>query len=159
MGLKSCVLCLSPNPQDSPTSPISMPGSQGDDDESMGSPPESSSLSSSYGSPGSDLAELRHLKSQFGQQVILHGVQGRGFGVSIYVFRSNFLDNCGPHSRATLTGWLPKNRRCRSTKAPATILTQNLSRIMRRGWPRCGRVGRPAAQWQVGLLQHRLLVL
>ena len=67
------VLCTYPsNPQDSPTSPISMPGSQGDEDESMGSPPESSSLSSSYGSPGSDLAELRHLKSQFGQQVILH---------------------------------------------------------------------------------------
>jgi hypothetical protein len=50
-----------------------MPGSQGDDDESMGSPPESSSLSSSYGSPGSDLAELRHLKSQFGQQEQLLG--------------------------------------------------------------------------------------
>merc|ERR1719237_418774 len=48
-------------------------GSQGDEDESMGSPPESSSLSSSYGSPGSDLAELRHLKSQFGQQEQLLG--------------------------------------------------------------------------------------
>ena len=41
-----------------------------EEEESMDSPQESSSLSSSYGSPGSDLAELRHLKSQFGQQVI-----------------------------------------------------------------------------------------
>ena len=60
-----------------------MPGSQGDEDEgSMGSSPlEPSSLSSSYGSPGSDLAELRHLKSQFGQQVIylLNWIQGLNF--------------------------------------------------------------------------------
>ena len=151
-------MSLPPNPQDSPTSPISMPGSQGDEDEgSMGSSPlEPSSLSSSYGSPGSDLAELRHLKSQFGQQVIFIWTRPR---VSIFVFRSNFLGNCALHSKATLTGWLPRNRRCRSILAHPPTLTQNLSRIMHRDWQRCVKVGRPAAQWQVLLLQLQLRVL
>ena len=62
----------------SPTSPISIEGrrvSSEDDPES--SPPGSlsSSFGSSYGSPGSDLAEIRDLKKNFSNQVAMETSQ------------------------------------------------------------------------------------
>ena len=53
-------------------------------------PQESSSLSSSYGSPGSDLAELRHLKTQFGQQVIFPNNLDLNSGL-IFYFQEQLL--------------------------------------------------------------------
>lgn len=61
-----------------------------EEEESMDSPQESSSLSSSYGSPGSDLAELRHLKTQFGQQVIFPNNLDLNSGL-IFYFQEQLL--------------------------------------------------------------------
>ena len=56
----------------SPTAPISIEGRRvSSEDDPDSSPPGSlsSSFGSSYGSPGSDLAEIRDLKKNFSNQV------------------------------------------------------------------------------------------